>query len=240
MHSTTFFASALSFAAVSLAAPAPQHPQPAANTINLNFNKAYGMDPNPNWVGYTIQPNTLTAFDISASSIAIDSITSSTIDVHTIECRIYNTDGTQAMSDPFTHAQKAGLSTNLAYVESILCYIVEPSELAKRDDAVYHGISLHINTNTIGEPRTAEPAPVELDVLTVLTGVSASELSFDTTVAINVDISKVECRAFKDAEGLVPGSAPFNYKHAAELSTNLVELGSVLCYVVTQDEAAAF
>lgn len=111
--------------------------------------------------------------------------------------------------------------------------------VAKRD-STYHGISLHVNTNPAGQPKTASPAPVEINVLTSLNGVSASELSFDMGVEINVDIATVECRAFKDAEGVVPGSAPFNYKTPAELSTNLVEVGSVLCYVVTDDEANAF
>ena len=98
----------------------------------------------------------------------------------------------------------------------------------------YHGISLHVDTNPPGEPETASPAPVEIAVLTPFSsGVKASKLTFDTGVAINVDINYVECRAYKDAEGLEVLGGAFSLREPAVLSTTgVVEVGSVLCYVV--------
>jgi len=46
-----------------------------------------------------------------------------------------------------------------------------------------------------------------------------------------VNISRVECRVYTDADGTVGGLA-FMEKEPAVLSTNLVEVGSVLCYVI--------
>lgn len=98
----------------------------------------------------------------------------------------------------------------------------------------FHGISLHVDTNPPGEPETASPAPIEIAVLTPFSlGVQASKLTFDTGVAINVDINTVECRAYKDAEGLEVSSGPFSVREPAVLSQmGVVEVGSVLCYVV--------
>lgn len=42
----------------------------------------------------------------------------------------------------------------------------------------------------------------------------------------------MECRAYKDANGLQPASAPFDVESPALLSTNLVDIGSMVCYVV--------
>lgn len=39
-------------------------------------------------------------------------------------------------------------------------------------------------------------------------------------------------QAYKDKAGVIPGSAPFTYTSPAYLSTNLVEVDSVLCYIV--------
>lgn len=113
-----------------------------------------------------------------------------------------------------------------------------PSTSLETRQSKYYGISLHVDTNPAGQPETASPAPIEINKLTSLGGVSASKLSFDTGVAINVDINSIECRAYKDADGVVPGSAPFTAKQPALLSTNLVEVGSVLCYVVTEGESS--
>ncbi|KAH8656609.1 hypothetical protein BGZ60DRAFT_417333 [Tricladium varicosporioides] len=42
----------------------------------------------------------------------------------------------------------------------------------------------------------------------------------------------VECRGYRDTEGLVPGSATFRVGKPAAISTNLGTIGSILCYVV--------
>jgi hypothetical protein len=41
----------------------------------------------------------------------------------------------------------------------------------------------------------------------------------------------VECRAYKDFAGVQPGSAVFTVDKPAYLTTNLVEVGSILCYI---------
>jgi hypothetical protein len=48
----------------------------------------------------------------------------------------------------------------------------------------------------------------------------------------NVDENAVECRGYKDFEGLVPGSAPFSVAKPADVSTNLGMVASLLCYFV--------
>lgn len=111
---------------------------------------------------------------------------------------------------------------------------------ARQEDSVYHGVSLRIRTtDAFTQPPVYEPAPVEIAKLTSLGNVSCSEISLDPNIAINVPIKQVECRAYKDMDGVVPGSAKFNVDTPAELTTNLVEIGSVLCYVVTEDEAVS-
>ncbi|KAH6665744.1 hypothetical protein B0J14DRAFT_211215 [Halenospora varia] len=42
----------------------------------------------------------------------------------------------------------------------------------------------------------------------------------------------VECRGYRDFEGLVPGSATFRVGKPAAISTNLGTIGGILCYVV--------
>lgn len=113
-----------------------------------------------------------------------------------------------------------------------------PSNPPNTRRATYHGVSLSLRiTDAFTQPAEYEPAPVEINVLTNLGNTSASEIKFDGSSS-NVDINSVECRAYKDAEGQIPGSAPFTLKSPAELSTNLVEVGSVLCYIVTEAESS--
>ncbi|TVY31388.1 hypothetical protein LOCC1_G008685, partial [Lachnellula occidentalis] len=87
---------------------------------------------------------------------------------------------------------------------------------------------------------TTVPITATLDHLTLLNNgqaLSASSIAFsNATSSPDIDISSVECRAYKDAEGVQPGSAVFNATEKALLSTNLVDVSSVLCYVVTADE----
>ncbi|KAM0723694.1 hypothetical protein Q7P37_000682 [Cladosporium fusiforme] len=110
----------------------------------------------------------------------------------------------------------------------------------KRPKDVYHGIGLYFITSIPSHRYIRSPSPGEINVLAVTSdGASASTLAFDT-VSVNVDYRKVECRAFKDAAGIVPLGA-FNYKSPLVLSTTeLVHVGSYLCYVVTDEEAGNF
>lgn len=97
----------------------------------------------------------------------------------------------------------------------------------------YHGVSLRVRTTDASTaPAVYSPAPVEINHLTSLHGVHASQISFDG-IAPNVDINKVECRAYRDVEGLVPLGGPFTNEGPGEVGRGaLVEVGSVICYVV--------
>lgn len=59
------------------------------------------------------------------------------------------------------------------------------------------------------------------------------KLSFDTGVAINVDVNSVQCRAYTDTAGTQPLGQAFSAEQAAVYSTpeKPVMVGSVLCYV---------
>lgn len=46
--------------------------------------------------------------------------------------------------------------------------------------------------------------------------------------------SDVECRMYKDANALNPGSAPFSGHNKALISTNTVSVGSIACYVISK------
>lgn len=93
-------------------------------------------------------------------------------------------------------------------------------------DSGYHGVFIYTNT------APHEPVPVEIYKLTSLGNeIYATELIFDHNVAINVDINSVECRAYRDEAGVMPGSAPFTNRQPAKLSTNLVHIQSIICYI---------
>lgn len=123
----------------------------------------------------------------------------------------------------FTFAMVSGLLATIAAA-------APATKLAARDDT-YYGVSINANVADSFSTPVYEPCPVQINVLTTTTDLSASELVFDAGVAINVDLSSVECRAYKDAAGTVPGSDPFTLAQPAALSTNLVSVGSILCYI---------
>ncbi|KAI9052308.1 hypothetical protein LZ554_003662 [Drepanopeziza brunnea f. sp. 'monogermtubi'] len=112
---------------------------------------------------------------------------------------------------------------------------------APRRRDTYYGVSLELQTSSGTDPNHVfGPAPVELNKLTALggaEGVSVSRILIDANVHPNIpDINQVECRGYKDAAGITPGTAPFSVASPAEVSTNLATVSSVLCYVVTDAE----
>ena len=102
----------------------------------------------------------------------------------------------------------------------------------------YHGISIGVVVSPGMDPsKVIEPAPVEINKLTpchgnVDEGCSVSQLIVQKGTASNVDEDAVECRGYKDFEGVVPGSAPFSVGKTADVSTNLATISSILCYIV--------
>lgn len=234
MHSSAIVTSTIAFVALTTAAPASKRNVQGYFGCNLNFNTASGLSNTTNIVGYPIEIGELTTFDISASSIAIDDGVNSQLDLNTIECRAFKDDaGMEPGSAPFTLASPAELSTNLVEVASVLCYILETpaATKTKRDSSTYHGINLAFNQAAGGAPANYTSLPIEINVLTTL-DVFASTIDFDRSVLPqNVDASTVECRAYKDTYGAEPGSEPFTLDSSAALSTNVVEVASVLCYI---------
>ena len=101
----------------------------------------------------------------------------------------------------------------------------------------YYGVSIGIIVSPGLSPnKTLEPAPVPINVLTACygtasqdVGCSVSELIVQNGTASGVDIEMVECRAYKDFAGVVPGSAAFNVNSPALVSTNLATVSSLLC-----------
>jgi hypothetical protein len=122
------------------------------------------------------------------------------------------------------------LTTLLALATSITA-----APLGKRDE--YYGVSVAVITSAGSDPnKVLEPTPIELNKLTVLGTIdapaSASGLILQQDIISGgLDLSKVQCRAYIDAAGTQPGSAVFNVETPAFLTTQVVEIGSILCYI---------
>jgi len=107
-----------------------------------------------------------------------------------------------------------------------------PAAAPKRASTPHYDVTLQVRLDAPvnGGPAVYESKPVAINLLTSFgNGTSASQIRI--TNATNVNIDRVECRAFKDAAGVVPGSAAFTKADFAFLSTNVVSIESVLCYV---------
>jgi hypothetical protein len=82
--------------------------------------------------------------------------------------------------------------------------------------------------------------PVQINILTACfenntQGCSVSSLRLQPNSSTNVNENAIECRAYKDTAGVIPGSAPFNLTSPALISTNLATISTLLCYVVEVD-----
>jgi hypothetical protein len=112
---------------------------------------------------------------------------------------------------------------------------------ASRDQ--YYGISVaYVVSPGTSPQKVIKPGPIELNKLGVCQGnitageCDVSELAIqNSTASGGLNISAVECRAYKDKAGVVPGSATFRVGKPALISTNLVTIGGILCYVVELD-----
>jgi hypothetical protein len=99
-------------------------------------------------------------------------------------------------------------------------------------------IVLTFQTSTGMAPiKTHSDLSIQVNKLTLLGvggdtgGIRASAISI-TSATPDLDVNTIECRAYQDADGVVPGSAPFTVKNPALLSTQIVNESAVLCYVV--------
>jgi hypothetical protein len=94
----------------------------------------------------------------------------------------------------------------------------------------YYGVGVHFELKFADGTPYYEPSPIEINKLTQINATGVYSIGLDKT-ASNVNVDSIECRAYKDAAGVVPGSAPFTKANPALLSTTRVEVGSILCYV---------
>lgn len=130
------------------------------------------------------------------------------------------------------------MRSTIALLSPLLTTISLANPLHPRSATTYHGLAIDINTAPGMSPANwTGPNLVPIATLTVFPNapVSASALRIDNETASNLVLADVECRAYRDTEGVQPGSAPFTLQQEALLSTNLGSVSSVLCYVTESD-----
>ncbi|KAF2682394.1 hypothetical protein K458DRAFT_488648 [Lentithecium fluviatile CBS 122367] len=72
----------------------------------------------------------------------------------------------------------------------------------------------------------------DVEIGKLLVGQIESVCGLKIISATDADVTKVECQAFKDAEGKDPGSAKFTQAKPALIATNPVQEGSIKCILV--------
>lgn len=117
-----------------------------------------------------------------------------------------------------------------------------PRLLPRYSNGTYYGVSIAVVVSSGLEPnKVIEPMPVEINKYTLCdgdNGCSVSELMIQNDTATGgLDVDSIECRAYKDTAGVIPGSAVFNATRPALISTNLATISGVLCYIVTMSSA---
>ncbi|KAF1819040.1 uncharacterized protein K489DRAFT_412976 [Dissoconium aciculare CBS 342.82] len=103
----------------------------------------------------------------------------------------------------------------------------------------YHGIDIMIRGGTPPGPEYIQQLRVELNQLTSIDHDDVFEISFnqdDSTASNIADINKVECRAYKDAAGVVSAGAPFTKAKPTHISDYGATVSSVLCYTIDDSE----
>ena len=107
------------------------------------------------------------------------------------------------------------------------------------DDAPFVALLIY-ETDPGVIPYRSPSGPLDLGVLADFgTGANNTvKIIFDHT--FGVDIHTVECRAYKDNAGVVALGKPFNYKTPWEQGGEAVNIGAVLCYTVSEEEAQCF
>jgi hypothetical protein len=135
MHSSNFIVSLItSLIAITIAGLASANPLPRDiyyYGVSINVTTSAGMDANKTFEAIPVRLNTLVACGYpedpcSASVLTLDPNGAVNVDIGAVECRAYQDfAGTQPGSAPFNVTQPAYLSTNLATVSTILCYLVE-------------------------------------------------------------------------------------------------------------------
>jgi hypothetical protein len=105
--------------------------------------------------------------------------------------------------------------------------------LAIASAAIINATSVTINATTSGiDNPTGGFEIITADLYTLNTYSVLSVTKLELVQTQTVPPTDVECRMYKDAQGLQPGSLPFSGSTAADISTNTVEVGSILCYAI--------
>lgn len=129
MHSSTIFTSLVALASIAAATPIARD---TYYGVSVNVITSAGLDPNKVSEPAPVEINKLTQIDCgegggcSVSELILDPGVAANVDINTVECRGYkDVAGVQPGTAPFDVNTPAEVSTNLATVSSILCYIVE-------------------------------------------------------------------------------------------------------------------
>jgi hypothetical protein len=143
---------------------------------------------------------------------------------------------------PLTQTTKMQFPTSTILSLTTLLALSTATPIVARQDGNSYAITIDVVTSYGLDPNVvSEPLVVELNTLTLCnsteTPCSASKLIIEPGSATGgIREDRIECRGYKDCEGVQPGSAPFNSTLPASLSTNLGTIGSILCYLVGEDE----
>jgi len=128
----------------------------------------------------------------------------------------------------FTTLVTLALSTTLATASPLTTRSRQPPFITLRLQTSYGLDQNHVYTNVTIPINTLS----SLEPCDTGNGCALSEMVILSTLNTgDLPISQFECRGYKDAAGLSPGSAPFTVKNPAEVSTNLGTERAVLCYV---------
>lgn len=135
MHYSTFVATLAAIVSLATAIPVLAKSSTAPSTyygVSVNADVSSGLDTQKVTEPIPIQLNTLTTCHgstsegCSVSQLSLDANVHPNVDINAVECRAYKDfAGTQPGSAPFNVSRPAYISTNLATISSILCYIVE-------------------------------------------------------------------------------------------------------------------
>jgi hypothetical protein len=94
--------------------------------------------------------------------------------------------------------------------------------------------TVYINATNAGignnPPSTSQILSAQLYQLNTYPNLGVTQLAIGTTQ--DIPAADVECRMYKDTAGLQPGSAPWSGSQAALISTNTVQVGSIVCYAI--------
>jgi hypothetical protein len=135
-------------------------------------------------------------------------------------------------SNPFSAAQKPISQKSFLNLTMKTCSIVV--SVLSAVSAVY-GYSVDINATTSGiDNPDGGFTIITADLYTLNTYNDLSVTALQLIDSSQFPPADVECRAYQDTHGFVPGSLPFSGHTQALLSTNTVQVGGITCYAINR------